>query len=389
MVNKLKDETTIVWANTALVGQPQTVRFPRARAIRSLYFFHDFNNDVDTAATEYLSALEAIGTVNIEWGGTTLPGMQEPAHEINVRGDEIAVTQKAHFGDTPLVGHGAYRDCATGDDQDFDAIYRLPVGASPSPQQNINIRVDLSGEAIWSETVADTPADLDSVLYIVADYVDVLNVAWDTWDDNRLAVAAQVELQPPAKGNTIFGFSVVCRDDDAAYTAHGTAIVEETYSSNYEDVLTTVEVEVGEEVISLSNGTPIVMRVRDGIHRRHWNLGSAGAITYPLQPIDMAGNYWFDCNLLANSLPRIRLNAATTDMRVLVWYSTPVLAAPTANAVQGAGATQGEGRPQSGQASAQIAIGPVYQPAGQTIFQPVQAPQRQGQFQGFISSQGV
>ena len=183
-------------------------------------------------------------------------------------------------------------------------------------------------------------------------------------------------MQPPAKGNTIFGFSVVCRDDDALYTAMGTAGVFETYSSNYEEVLTTVEIEVGEEVISLGNGTPIVCRAANIIHRRQWNLNAVPVLGYPVQ-IDMCGNYWFDCNLLANSLPRIRLNAATTDARILVWYSTPVLAAPTAAAVQGAGATQGEGRPQSGQASAQITSGPVYQPAGQTVFQPVLA-QSQG-----------
>jgi len=391
MVNALKEETNIVWANTGGAGQPQTVRFPRVRGVRSLYFFHDFALDNDTAVTEYLSAMEAIDTITLDWGGTTIPGAQEPAHEINVRGHEIAVTQKAHFGDTPLVGHAAFRDLGVADDQDFDAIYRLPCGASASPQQNLTVRVSLAGEVEWCETVADAPADLDTVLYIVADYVDVLALAWDTWDDTRLALAAQVELQPPAKGNTIFGFSVTCMDDEDDMTPDNNADSCNTRQANYEDVLTTVEVEVGEEFIELRNGTPIVNRVRDWIVRRDWNA-SAGVIS-PTDAVDMQGCYWFDMNVLANSLPRIRLTAATSDVYTLVWYSTPVLAAPTAAAVQGAGAQQGEGRPASGQSSAQISQGQVYQPAGQTAFQPVlaQAPARfgPGGMGNFVSREGL
>jgi hypothetical protein len=390
--NSLKEETNIVWANTGGAGQPQTVRFPRVRGIRSLYFFHDFALDNDTAATEYLSAMEAIDTITLDWGGTTIPGAQEPAHEVNVRGHEIAVTQKAHFGDTPLVGHAAFRDLPVADDQDFDAIYRLPCGASASPQQNITVRVSLAGEVEWSETVADTPADLDTVLYIVADYVDALSVAWDTWDSTTLALAAQTEYQPPCKGNTIFGFSVTCMDDEDDMTADNNADSCNTRQANYEDVLTTVEVEVGEEFIELRNGTPIVNRVRDWIVRRDWNVSAA--VISPTDAVDMQGCYWFDMNVLANSLPRIRLNAGTTDMYLLVWYSTPVLAAPTANAQQGAGAIQGEGRPASGQASMSVQTGPTYQPAGQTSFQPVlaQAPPgrgAQGMLGGFISSGGL
>ena len=394
MVNALKEETNITWANTGGAGQPQTVRFPRVRAIRSLFFFHDFALDNDTAATEYLSAMESLDTITIDWGGTTLPGAQEPAHEINVRGHEIAVTQRAHFGDTPLVGHAAFRDLPVADDQDFDAIYRLPCGASPSPQQNLTVRVSLAGEVEWCETVADAPADLDTVLYIVADYVDMLTVAFDTWDDTRLAVAAQVELQPPAKGNTIFGFSVTCMDDEDDMTADGNIDCCNTRQANYEDVLTTVEVEVGEEFIELRNGTPIVNRFRDWIVRRNWNLGAA--VISPTDAVDMQGCYWFDMNVLSNSLPRIRLNAGTTDIYTLVWYSTPVLAAPTASAVQGMGTQQGEARGATGQMSAQLAQPTTYQPAGQTVQQPLvyQAQGAQmttgfGQMGRFVSSQGV
>jgi len=304
MVNKTESELTFTYADTTLAGQAQKDRFPRSQAIRSFFCFLDATCTQAAVILETLGGLEVIGEIKTQWDD----------HEVVVRGDEIAVTQFAFYGTTPLVGGGAYLDhLVAGATLDFDAIFRLPVGATALPTNSIEVTVTMAGEAVWSETVASTTGA--GVLYIAADYVDNVSVAYDTWNDTIDNLAAETERQPPAKGETIVGFSVVCRDDYAAYTASTVVRESNTYQANYEDALTTIKVNVGERVIDINQAE--AYRCLAWIHRR-WPPTSVTTEQHQMA-IDMVGNYWVPLNLKVNALPRIRLNAGTTDARLNVW----------------------------------------------------------------------
>ena len=336
MVNKTESELAFVYADTTLAGQVQKERFPRGQAIRSFFCFLDATCTQAAVILETLSGLEVIGEVKAQWDD----------HEVIVRGDEIAVTQYAFYGTTPIVGGGAYLDhLAAGAVLDFDAIFRIPIGASALPTTAIEVSVSMAGEAVWSETVASTTGA--GTLYIAADYVDNVSVAYDTWNDTLDNLAAETERSIPLKGDTLVGFSVVCRDDYAAYTASAIVRESNTYQANYEDALTVIKVNVGERVIDINQAE--AFRVPAWIHRR---MPATTATTEQHQmAIDMQGNYWVPVNLKVNAIPRIRLNAGTTDARLNVWYSTLNGAGPEVGAQAGSGAQPNEGLPATGQQS--------------------------------------
>jgi hypothetical protein len=334
MVNKTESELAFVYADTTVAGQAQKDRFPRGQAIRSFFCFLDATCTQAAVILETLSGLEVIGEIKAQWDD----------HEVVVRGDEIAVTQWAFYGTTPIVGGGGYLDhLAAGATLDFDAIFRIPIGASQLPTTNIEVTVTMMGEAVWSETVASTTGA--GTLYIAADYVDNVSVAYDTWNDTMDNLAAETERGIPLKGDTFVGFSVVCRDDYAAYTVSGIVRDWDTYAANYEDALTTIKVNVGERVIDINQAE--AYRVPAWLHRRK----PPTAVTTEQMPeaIDMVGNYWVPINLAVNAIPRIRLNAGTTDARLNVWYSSQNGAGPEVGAQAGSGAQPGEGKAETGQ----------------------------------------
>lgn len=307
MVENIRLETQVAFANTGLAGQRTPLRFPRKQAIRSLYFNLDLGLDIDTAVTEVLSSLEMFDTIEILYDERV----------IRVRGDEIAAVMAMFFGVPPIVGAASYLDAAVADNQDADAVFRIPVGCTAAPDKNITINVSLSGEAAWSETVANTPADLDSILYVFADYVDAVEVEYATWDDRRLAVAAQLELTPTESyGSDIVGVSIICRDDDDLYTADGTASTENTIDDNYEDALTLVRFVMGEMTHDVQTIPDLLQLDKPVNVMRRAGLNRPNLLHVP-------GAYVLMINLKVTALPRLIINAGTSDVRVLMWFATP------------------------------------------------------------------
>lgn len=348
MAENIRSVGSITWANSGLAGQRQPIRWNRKQSIRSILWYHDFGMDIDTANTEVLSPLETLDRVRIEYDNDA----------IEVLGDEISVSMAAHYGRGPLVGGASYRDLAVADNQDFDSVVRLPVGCPAAPELNIEVSFTLSGETIWSETVANTPADLDSVLYLYADYVDTLAMKYATWGEQTEALAAERGYNPPNKLGEFVPFAtVVCRDDDDAYTAETTASAENTLYANYEDALTYVEVQMGEtthrvpdfaEPIRLLS--PEVSVIRRSAAHNHANY------------LRVDGAYIIPVNLKVNALPVIRLNAATSDTHVKVWFATPLGEQAAATPTPAQGKPVGEGRPdalQQSQATPGTQNGPV------------------------------
>ena len=133
-------ETSMSFAN-ALTARSIKTRFPRTRAIRSLWFYADLTVTVGTD-TEIASPFEAIERIELEWGG-----LQATYH-----GRQIPMIHQHRWGTPVILEHGCYRNVSVLAATDCGATFRLPVGATAKSNKNIDITVSTFAGDAWVET---------------------------------------------------------------------------------------------------------------------------------------------------------------------------------------------------------------------------------------------
>lgn len=314
-------EVTIANINPLNATSGNKERFPRPRGVRSLYFFCDMQISVGTTGVEVAGVFEVLNEIEIEWDGK----------EAKYYGRQIPLIHQDWWGKPVVVEEHAYMDHAgaagtpgTGS-SNMGGSFRLPVGAPPMSNKNIDITISTWAVAAWAEATTNidaTAPDLD--IYIGADYVnETPSHSYVTWTDVREALNSQVDVTPPfisEPGTSIEKIYITTTDDRDDWVPEATQGNRNALSMNYENNLQDFELDMGlaetwdlTSVIDAFLHPTLIVRAGDV---------DDSATVYE-NVLARTGDYVIPVNQEMTSEFRLRVNATTTDAYFCVVYAVP------------------------------------------------------------------
>lgn len=311
---QLEDDAQIAVANFGIgAARLGFVQIPRDQDIESLYFYIAAGAlTIANGNTEVGSLLEGLD-FTIKYDQTILHfhGVQVPA-----------LSNFWYGANHPVrVGAGCYQDNAKATIcGNMDVRARLKVNCQAKPGTFMTVTLDWQGEALVSETVANTTWAA-STCWFTKRYGNFnAGIACDYELD--LAVAAMRQNTPPVQGDVCAGVIWTARANSAAYVADAGALDRNSYPAQcYEtDWITQLIVTVGATPVAQSD---IPCGQRQGFMERSQDDGAlATALGHtvgylPLGDVILKIEHKVSGNVI------IKYNANTADVYVLTIWTYP------------------------------------------------------------------
>lgn len=304
MTKLIEDMATVAIADYTAAGQFST-QIGRDKDIESIYMW--FGMGAVTIAnnnTEIGSPFWGVTDITFSYDdkSITIPGRLLPA-----------LNYYFYPNDPPFEDSDCWWDLAAAAYTRWLAGCRIPVHIPANPGHFIQVTVRTSGEATWSETVANTAIAASTLFFTpkFGSFDEALEMSYN----HNAAVAAETSIYPTKKANRLVGL-IAAPYAAVNYTADATGSAIFTFPANtYEtDWLTTVQVDVGGETI-VRTAAPNTWRFAWVDHIYCCTNGLIPDLSY------MNNAYIFDLGMVSDGNIVYRINANTVELFTLSVYS--------------------------------------------------------------------